>query len=88
MNPRQSKRAACRPYRGKQGATSPADLEPAFGKAAQGRTRKAAGKHWLAAGGSAGIDGRLDPVRRIMVARWIAKMLASLERAGVTEWMP
>ena len=88
MNPRQRKRAARRPYRVKQGAPSPAGLKPVAGKAARGRSRRAAGKRWLAAGGSAGIGGRLDPVRRIMVARWLAKMLASLERAGSAEWMP
>lgn len=26
--------------------------------------------------------------RQIMVRQWIARMLANLERAGVTEWMP
>jgi len=26
--------------------------------------------------------------RQLMVRQWIAKMLANLERAGVTEWMP
>ena len=26
--------------------------------------------------------------RQVMVRQWIAKLLASLERAGVTEWMP
>ena len=26
--------------------------------------------------------------RQIMVRQWITKVLANLERAGVTEWMP
>ena len=26
--------------------------------------------------------------RQLMVGQWISKMLANLERAGVTEWMP